>query len=244
MGFGRRSTISVREFNRVRKKLFCILSKPTLQQCPFIKATHFLPMKKLLLLLSAIFAVAITSHAQVQQQMQFAIKSITPLLVQTPAFTYSPPIPQARPDTRKWLMIQVQFAAVAAQRDATTDELQFNYFVAMSDGKMYTGQVNHVNIPVGSQLYSMMLMSPDALLKISATTKRPFAISDVANIYVQITKPGVSAPLAAKVMKSIGTSGWWTQMSQTSGFLVDQSATPFAPIVLQNYVAIKPASSR
>ena len=202
-------------------------------------------MKKFTLLFSVIFAITITSHAQVQQQMQFAIKSITPQLVQTPAFSYSPPIPQSRPDTRKWLMIQVQFSATSAQKDATMDELQFNYYVAMSDGKMYTGQVNHVNIPVGIQLYSMMLMSPDALLKISATTKRPFAISDVANVYVQITKPGVSAPLAAQVMKSVGTSGWWTQMSQTPGFLADQSAAPpFAPIVLLNYVAIKPANSR
>lgn len=198
-------------------------------------------MKKTILSIFAMLALSAAAFAQVAPG-QYSITSIKTQFVQTPKFTYSPPVPQMRPDTRNWLMIQVQFKA----EPESTSELQVSYYVAMSDGNMYTGNVTYQNIAGGPKvgaLYSSIFMSPDFLAKIATVTKRPVTANDVKNVYVQITKPGISAPLAAKVEKQGGTSGWWNQMKQVQGYLVNKSETPWGPISWIGYLSIKSSAT-
>ncbi|MBV9659323.1 MAG: hypothetical protein JO295_14580 [Verrucomicrobia bacterium] len=149
---------------------------------------------------------------------------------------------------QKWLEIEVQFSAPAlppmppGQLPALgASDLTVRYFVLVGGNKLLTGEVTHTDVLGGQQLYSVMYVSPRSLQLLEGN--KPFVTSDITNIEVQLTKPGVGQPLAIRQVKPgppLGNSAF----QQITGFLLNKSQTPFAPLYWDRYEVIKPASPR
>jgi hypothetical protein len=192
-------------------------------------------MKKLLLPLCAFLLASTFASAQTALR-EFDVKKVNIALIDTPDYqVIGPPKKAFRPG--KWLEIEVNFDA----RPEFTDELVFNYYVYINK-RLFVGQVNHVNIEKGMDLYSVIYMSPKMLARVmsngtgAAQPKTVTAGEIVAT--VQITKPGIQAAVAEKSSKPV-QANWWAALKQETGFLSGKNDTPFAPLYWDRYEAIK-----
>ncbi|MEI6350866.1 MAG: Amuc_1102 family pilus-like protein [Verrucomicrobiota bacterium] len=164
----------------------------------------------------------------------FEIKAVSVAFVPTPQYSVAPAQKLVPP--QKWMQVEVAFDAVPE----FTDELTFNYYILFAE-RLFVGHVSHVSIQKGRDLHSVAFISPKAIAQIMKG--KTVSNSDLKNVSVTITKPGVSAPLSMKSAKaSIGE--WWAQMKAEEGFVVNKSETPFAPLAWDYYEALKPATSR
>jgi len=165
---------------------------------------------------------------------EYDIKKVDVSFVSTPEYTVNPPAKQVRAE--KWMAVEVTFEA----KPDFTDELAFNYYILFAK-RLFVGQVHHVSIQKGRDLHSVAYISPRGIAQI-LNGRTPTA-SDLENVSVTITKPGISAPIAAKSYKP-SQGEWWGVMKQEQGFVVNKSETPFAPLAWDYYEALKPAASR
>ena len=187
-------------------------------------------MKKLTLFALSAAALANSVFAA----SDFEVKKVAVEFVNTPQYSVNPAAKQSPP--QKWMAIEVSFDA----KPEFTDELTFNYYVLFAK-RLFVGHVNHVSIQKGRDLHSIAYISPKAIAQILGG-KLPNG-SDLENVSVTVTKPGVAAPLAMKSFKS-STGEWWASMKAEEGFVVNKSETPFAPLAWDYYEALKPATSR
>jgi hypothetical protein len=115
--------------------------------------------------------------------LDFQVTKISRDLISTPEFSYNGAQPY-RPNSRdRWLEVEVVFSSALE----FTDELTLKYFILMS-GKLFTGEVTHVNILGGKELRSVIYISPRALTHIMGT--RPVVANAVENVAVQIVQGG------------------------------------------------------
>ncbi len=187
-------------------------------------------MKKFTLFALALLAVAIPAFAAAD----FEIKKVEVNLVTTPEYQVNPPAKQVR--SKKWIAIDVTFDA----KPELTDEIQINYYVYFNK-RLFYGQVNHVAIMKGRDLHSVAYISPSAIAQI--LQGRQLNLSDVENIAVTITAPGIGAAISEKTLKP-GTGKWWEALKREEGFVLNKSQTPFAPLSWDYYEALKPAPTR
>lgn len=188
-------------------------------------------MKTLTLIASTLLAFASPALAGAGD---FEVKKVDVQFVLTPEYQVNPPVHQVR--SAKWMMIEVAFDA---QPDFT-NELTLNYYILFA-GRTLVGHVNHVSIAKGRDLHSVAFISPKAIAQI--TGGKPVTNSDLDNVTVTITSPGVSAPISAKSWK--GAPGeWWATRKQEEGYVLNKSETPWAPLAWDYYEAVKPAASR
>ena len=169
-------------------------------------------------------------HAQVQNGA-YKIDKITPTFVNTPEYQAGSMIHQEPNPAGKWLEVEVQFES----KVDLTDELTIKYYVLINN-ILVTGDVTHVDVPKGRELYSVMYMSPRTLTRLLANrTATPDVIGDIG---VQILVKGQA--VAELSTKTGYAQGWWASMQQTAGLLVNKNQTPFAPLYWDRYEAIKP----
>ena len=186
-------------------------------------------MIKHLIACAALVICPLVSSSFAQGVGGFVIKNIN---IGTPK---SPEIPGAeikRTTPGTWIEIEVEFSAAPV----LTPELQFKYYVLLG-GQLLTGEITHVNVPAGANLYSVMYMSPRT---VSTLLKgAPFNPALITNVAVQITKPGAPQPLAEKILKP--GPAFFRTMQQVPGMLTPKSETPFAAYWWDRYEAVKPA---
>ncbi len=188
-------------------------------------------MKKLALFALTLLAAAAPVFSAASE---FDIKKVDVSFVFTPEYTVSPPVKQVR--SQKWMAVEVTFDA----KPDFTDELTFNYYVLFAK-RLFVGQVNHVSIQKGRELHSVAYISPKAITQILGG-RQPTA-SDLENVTVTISKPGISTPIAEGSFKP-SRGAWWGTMKAEPGFVVNKSETPFAPLSWDYYEALKPSSQR
>lgn len=189
-------------------------------------------MKKRALFSAALLLLAapFTPAAHAQAPGGFVIKNITPIDDTTPDFSVqNAKVKPFQPG--KWLEIEVEFSAPPPG----APELQFKYFVLIG-GQLLTGEVTHVNVLPGQTLYSIMYAAPRTVIQI--LKGQPLTVSAVANVEVQILKPGVGAPLAVKQLKP-GPLLDKSSLPQVAGLLLNKNETPYAPLYYDRYEAIK-----
>jgi len=187
-------------------------------------------MKKLMLLAVAAVAMAPRLFAS----GDFEIKKVDVAFVSTPEYQVNPPAKASR--AQKWMQIEVTFDA----KPEFTDELTFNYYVLFAK-RLFVGRVNHVSIQKGRDLHSVAYVSPKAMAQI--LEGKQLTGTDLENVSVTISKPGVSQPLSDKSWKP-SNGPWWSSMKQEEGFVLNKSETPFAPLSWDYYEALKPAQTR
>ena len=122
--------------------------------------------------------------AQTRGASDFQITKITKNLISAPQFIYTGAQQYQTNQRDRWLEVEVEFSAAPE----FTDELTFKYYI-LFNGKLLTGEVSHINIPVGTSNRSVMYVSPRTLARFGEN--RPVTATSFQNIAVQIEQQGV-----------------------------------------------------
>ena len=177
----------------------------------------------------------LTGNGPGQATGAFAINAINVSTPKTPEYNT-----QAGDATTKkytlgsWLEMEVDFASGARAPEVT---LHYSVLIA---GTMLVGDQTLVDVPAGRNLFTIAFVAPKTL----ATLLRgqPLTANAVQNIDVQILRPGVSQPLANKMLKD--GPAFYTTMQQVPGFVLNKSQTPYAPLWYDRYETVKDAPAR
>ena len=183
---------------------------------------------------SALILCAITIGANVTfaqtRGADFQLTKITKNLVTTPQFAYTGGQQYPTNQRDRWLEIEAEFSAAPD----FTDELTVKYFVLLN-GKLLTGEVTHTNVAAGRENRSVMYVSPRALTRfLGNAAVTPNAIQNVA---VQIVQKGA---IKHELNFNRTPGQWYAGLPALSGFLLNKSETPFAPLYWDRYDQIKP----
>ena len=157
------------------------------------------------------------------------IEKILPAVVGTPEFTISNTPPKRSP-VQKWLEIEVEFAVEGVEM---IDELTFKFDVKMN-GKLYPGEITHVNIPKGKDRFTVMYLSPRNLERI--TDGKPLNAGMIENIWVTISKQGQALAISSLKDKAVKVV---PNLPQFPGLLTPKSETPFSVLWTDRYEAVK-----
>jgi len=157
------------------------------------------------------------------------IEKISPAFLTTPEFTIRG-TPDKRSPALKWFEIEVEFAVEGVE---LVDELSFRYDVLMN-GKLYPGDITHVNIPKGNARYSVMYISPRTLERIAGVGK-PLHPGMIENIWVTISKQGQVLAISSWKDKGKPVPNY----AQTPGMLLPKSETPFQVLWWDRYEAVR-----
>jgi hypothetical protein len=168
--------------------------------------------------------------AQTRPVADFQITKINRNLVSTPQFSYTGAQQYPTNQRDRWLEVEVEFSATPA----FTDELTFKYFILLN-GKLLTGEVTHTNIAAGRENRSVMYLSPRTLTRFMGN--RAITENAVQNIAVQIVQQGA---IKSELSLARTPPQWYATMPQVSGFVLNKSETPFAPLYWDRYEQIKP----
>jgi len=159
----------------------------------------------------------------------YDIKTIQPSVVTTPVYSYQFGS-QAQVRSQQWLQVEVNFMS----NIDWTDELTFKYYILLA-GECLTGDVTHIDIPRGRDLYSVMYVSPRTIARV--LNGRPMSGVDIQDVGVQIVNNG--QVLVTKSFKTRGPIEWWENQKQVTGKVLNKNQTPFAPILWDRYEQIK-----
>ncbi|HEX4665120.1 MAG TPA: Amuc_1102 family pilus-like protein [Chthoniobacterales bacterium] len=179
-----------------------------------------------------VFAFVLPSPLLAQNRPgDFRLNKIDRELITTPQFNYNGG-EQKRETRERWLRIDVQFTTVPDY----TDELTLKYYIAIN-GKVLSGEVTHVHILAGREHWSVMYVPPPALAYI--LQGRPPNTTSIENIAVQLVQKGeVKDELSLVRAKP----QWFADFPALSGYVLDKSQTPFAPLFSDFYEQLKPAA--
>jgi len=184
---------------------------------------------------------ATDASAQAGLNQEFVIDKITPTFVATPSYGAGP---SKRTDKKDWLEVEVEFTWKPSQQPEVpyTDELTITYFILLDNkskeypqGALLTGQVTHVDVPVGKDLRSVMYVSP-------RTIERYFGGRPPTTTNQALQAVGVEISARGQTVAQNATKGdqpWWQQMQQIRGSVLDKNQTPFAPLYWDYYEPIK-----
>jgi len=190
------------------------------------------------LLLGALTIVSLSSHVQAQQvqvgEIDVKIEYDTQ---KTPAFEAGGVKGKDIPNPLDWLEVEVEFEVDARPNDAVIPDLMFRYHIAIeSDSgqtQVLTGDVKHVNVVAGEEIFSVAYVSPSTLGKITGDFRR-FQPSAVKSVAVEVFYGGV-----LKGGDSTAGSGrWWEQLPSSQGVLAKHE-TPFALLWLDRYADVE-----
>ncbi len=157
------------------------------------------------------------------------IEKILPAVVNTPEYTITSTAPK-RSQLQKWLEIEVEFAVEGVE---LIDELTFKFDVKIN-GKLYPGEITHVNIPKGKDRYTVMYISPRNLDRI--TEGKPLNAAMIENIWITISKQGQALAISSLKDKAVKAV---PNLPQFPGLLTPKSETPFSVLWTDRYEAVK-----
>ncbi len=186
-------------------------------------------MKVFAFVFAALTAASLGQVPVVVTARNVKIEKIAPAVVGTPEFTITN-TPPKRSTLQKWLEIEVEFEIAGVE---LVDELTFKFDVLIS-GKLYPGEVTHVNIPKGRERYTVMYISPRNLDRITAGKQLNAAM--IENIWITISKQGQALALSSLKDKNARAV---PNLPQFPGLLTPKSETPFSVLWTDRYEAVK-----
>ena len=131
------------------------------------------------------------------------------------------------------MQIEVEFAS-----GARAPEVSFHYSVVIAN-TMLVGDQTLVDVPPGQSLFTTVFIAPRTLATLLRNA--PLTPNAIQNIDVQILRPGVSQPLANKMLRE--GPAFYTTMQQVPGFVLNKAQTPFAMLWYDRYEAVKDPSA-
>jgi hypothetical protein len=187
-------------------------------------------MQRKIALTTTCLALAGSVFAQ-NRASDLQITKITRDLITPPQYNYTG-AENLRESHDRWLKVDVQFAAAPE----FTDEVTFKYYILIG-GKLLTGEVTHVNVVAGRELYSCMYVPPHVLVHVLGN--RPPSTTSVENIAVQAVQKG---EVKDELSLTRAQPQWFASLPAVTGFVLNKSETPFAPLFWGRYEQIKPIS--
>lgn len=172
--------------------------------------------------------------AQAPRTGDLQITKITRNLIASPEFNYSGAETFRTTARDRWLEVDVEFTALPE----FTDEATFKYYILI-DGKLFTGEVTHVNILGGKELHSVMYVPPRAVAHILGN--RTLTANSLQNVAVQLLLKGEVKDELSLVRSR---PQWFGALPAMTGFVLNKNETPFAPLYWDHYEQIKPAGAR
>jgi hypothetical protein len=143
---------------------------------------------------------------------------------------------------KEWLEFEVPFIAMAprnAKANFTSyEQLTFKFYIFLSNAdkeksRILTAEVNHVNVPVGEGMASVVYLSPSAVLGLSGS---PRVQTNAVSLWaVEVAHEGKTVGFISSKGKSPTDPGaeWWKATSApptVAGVLKNKMETPFAPL--------------
>src|SRR5256885_8223887 len=183
------------------------------------------PLVGSFLVLYSLLIFAAQAQVRAPGGREFQITKISKNLVATPDYG----IGQYRANANeRWLEVEVEFNAAPQW----TEELTLKYFI-LFNGRLFTGEVTHINIAAGLNR-SVMYLLPVALARFGGN--RSLLPNAFQNIAVQIVHGG-----AIQDESSIARAPaqWFASLPPISGFMLNKNETPFAPLYWDRYTQIK-----
>jgi hypothetical protein len=178
--------------------------------------------------LGSLLLLALTSFGQ---RADYTIKKISPAVDLTPAYSFNfGPVEHPQPKSEQWLEVEVNFESNVDW----TDELTVKYYILLA-GECLTGEVTHIDIPRGRDLYSVMYVSPRTIARI--LNNRSLTSLDIQDVGIQLVSKG--QVLTTKSYKAPGEEQWWQNQQQVTGKVLNKNQTPFAPLIWDRYEQIK-----
>jgi hypothetical protein len=178
-----------------------------------------------------LFAFPFSGWAQTRPAPnEFQITRITRNLITSPIYSYdgAENYPIENRDSR-WIEVEVEFASLPE----LTDELTFRYFVFFG-GKLFTGEVTHINIPAGKENRSVIYMSPQTVARFAP--RGILTPNSVQNVAVQLLQHGA---VKSELSLNRAPPRWYATLPAMSGLLLNKNDTPFAPLYWERYPQIK-----
>jgi len=170
---------------------------------------------------------AVTSFAR----PDYDIKKISPGVDLSPDYSFNfGPIQHPKPRSLQWLEVEVNFESNVDW----TDELTVRYYILLA-GTCLTGEVTHIDIPKGRDLYSVVYISPKTIARL--LNNHPMTSADIQDVGVQLVSKG--QVLTTKSYKTQGDTQWWQNQQQVTGKVLNKNETPFAPLLWDRYEQIK-----
>jgi len=161
----------------------------------------------------------------------YDIKKIAPAVDLSPAISFNfGPVQHPAPRAEQWLEVEVNFES----NIDWTDELTVKYFILLA-GTCLTGEVTHIDIPKGRDLFSVMYVSPRTIARL--TNGKQLTALDIQDVGVQLVSKG--QVLVTKSYKAKGDVQWWQNQQQVTGKVLNKNQTPFAPLLWDRYEQIK-----
>ena len=186
---------------------------------------------------AVIMALVIAPDVAQAQAIKVDIKDVNVETMPTPQFSYDGETKKL-PSAREWVEIEVEFEAESEDRNAEfIDDIEFTYYVALTGkegGVMLVQEVVHVNVPVKSEIFSNVFISPATIQKITGSEANSASI--VGAVAVEVRYKG--APVAREVTDKESTN-WWQTMQRTEGMLLSKRETPFAILWTDRYAEEK-----
>jgi hypothetical protein len=143
---------------------------------------------------------------------------------------------------KDWLEFEIPFIASAprgAKAGFTSfDTLTFKYYLFLanadkSKSRILTAEINHVNVPVGEGLASVVYLSPSAVLALTGNSR--VMANSVTLWAVEVSHDGKTVGFLSSKGKAPTDPGaeWWKAQGAPEtvpGVLKNKMETPFAPL--------------
>jgi hypothetical protein len=182
--------------------------------------------------LATVLFLAVSALTSFAARPDYDIKKISPAVDLTPqiSFNFGPTSHPTTTRSQQWLEVEVNFESNVDW----TDELTVRYFILLA-GQCLTGEVTHIDIPRGRDLYSVAFVSPKTIARI--LNGKPLSSLDIQDVGVQLVSKG--QVLTTKSYKTQGDQQWWQSQPQVTGKVLNKNQTPFASLYWDRYEQIK-----
>lgn len=147
---------------------------------------------------------------------------------------------------KDWLEVEVKFKVEMPRsyKEKFVDRVTVKWYVAIDDpaggrkAVYIEKEINHVNVPVGEDIYSSVYLSPSAILRISGSENAGKRV--VKSVGGEILVNGQAAVDKTGLFSSTGNPGWWLQISRYDKIpLLNKNDTPFKALWWDRYAEIE-----
>lgn len=147
---------------------------------------------------------------------------------------------------KDWLEAEVKFKIKASDdKIKFVDRLTIKWYIAAKnpDGRGYVlleKEINHVNVPVGEDIYGSIYLSPTAVMRISGSDRAGKSI--LSHVGGEILVNGSKPENKTGFFSSKGSPGWWTsgKLARNNKIpLRNKNETPFKFLWWDRYAEIE-----
>ncbi len=147
---------------------------------------------------------------------------------------------------KDWLEVELKFSVEMPRtyKQKFIDRVTVKWYVAIEDPEggrkpvFLQTEVNHVNVPVGEDVYSSVYLSPAAIKRITGRDRASKGI--VKSVGGEILVNGQPAYKNSGMFSDKGKVGWWNQLSRYDKIqLLNKNQTPFKFLWWDRYAEIE-----